>query len=766
MADNQAPPPPSPTPGSPPAPAPAAHRPEVIPDLNYPSLESILLANVEEAVAAFPDRVDSLRQSYDRLVASSPFLIPFFWGDMQGYLSRGLASLQGQVRHGDGAGPSGHAGLALAAVEEGSEGGESAVGDEQGGGDGAAKEEASHAVAPVVVEEEEIKAEAVAEDEVAADKKSRKESMDLFPHQGDDDASVEAKVDVLAAAAAAAASNHVGMESKGKGKSPDLEIKVEDGKGKIEDMDPSPEQGNNMQAVVTVAETEDAAQKAFDAIDKVGSPLMDRTDEEEEGAAYLEVPPDQANEEAAMETVSIQEDVAQDVGMVEICSDEEEVQVKEEADDGAKQASPENRSQEVAAEKKKAAMDVPRNQDGGAIADALVGEIKAEAKDDTKRASREEEEGKVVRDRGGANAGAGAERRERRQRREREPEPRRQLVAACERMDSFDVAELVLRSGRGIAREFLPALRRAPDAPALALHAAGYLLSAGPRDVDSASWENLAALLRGVRRLATSSSRAAAGAPSLEARAKEATAMAKKWIAMIAGEAEHEHKRVAWARSATWALLQFVAVYAIAGNLEVKEMMVFQTVGDKDGGGELIKRLGLPDRATELINRLMKRREHIDAVKVARAFNLIDKFPPVSVIKAYVEKVKEAAQDMVRKDAVSLQALDRAMQEDVAALRSAKEAIEAHDSGSDYRYTIMQEVHKLMRSYEKKKRSLSVGSTSSSHEHKNKRHRSNHAMPPWENQTIPGPPVYFPVPPPYFGHYNPYHPFGPQPRRN
>ncbi|EEC75657.1 hypothetical protein OsI_12426 [Oryza sativa Indica Group] len=149
------------------------------------------------------------------------------------------------------------------------------------------------------------------------------------------------------------------------------------------------------------------------------------------------------------------------------------------------------------------------------------------------------------------------------------------------------------------------------------------------------------------------------------------------------------------------------------------------------------------------------RREHIDAVKVARAFNLIDKFPPVSVIKAYVEKVKEAAQDM-----------DRAMQEDVAALRSAKEAIEAHDSGSDYRYTIMQEVHKLMRSYEKKKRSLSFGSTSSSHEHKNKRHRSNQAMPRWENQTIPGPPVYFPVPPPYFGHYNPYHPFGPQPRRN
>nr|AAV35801.1 expressed protein [Oryza sativa Japonica Group]ABF97373.1 expressed protein [Oryza sativa Japonica Group] len=170
------------------------------------------------------------------------------------------------------------------------------------------------------------------------------------------------------------------------------------------------------------------------------------------------------------------------------------------------------------------------------------------------------------------------------------------------------------------------------------------------------------------------------------------------------------------------------------------------------------RRHGIPSaslRCHKSINRLMKRREHIDAVKVARAFNLIDKFPPVSVIKAYVEKVKEAAQDM-----------DRAMQEDVAALRSAKEAIEAHDSGSDYRYTIMQEVHKLMRSYEKKKRSLSFGSTSSSHEHKNKRHRSNQAMPRWENQTIPGPPVYFPVPPPYFGHYNPYHPFGPQPRRN
>uniref|UniRef100_A0A0E0D3G2 FRIGIDA-like protein n=1 Tax=Oryza meridionalis TaxID=40149 RepID=A0A0E0D3G2_9ORYZ len=619
MADNQAPPPP-PTPASPPASPPAVHRPEFIPDLNRPSLESILMANVEEAVAAFPGRVDSLRQSYDRLVASSPFLIPFFWGNMegyvgsaQGYLSRGLALLQGQgqVRHGDGdgAGPSGHAGLAIAAVEEAGEGreggGASAVADEHGGGDGATMEEA---VAPV--EEREIKAVAVGE--VVADgkdsgevavKKERREAMDLFPHQGDDDASVEPKVDVLHLLADADALNHVGMESKGKGKSPDLDIKVEDGKGKIEAMDPSPEQVADMQAVVTMAETEDAAKKACDAMDKVGIPLMDRT-EEEEGEAYLEVPldeamemevhPDQANKEASMEEVSVQEDDAQEVDM-EICNDEEKMQVKkmkEEADDGAKRASPERGSGEiVAAGKKKAAMDVPRNQDGGAIADALVGEIKAEAKDKTKRASREvEEDGKVVRDRGGAaNAGA-----ERRRRREREPAPRRQLVAACERMDSFDMAELVLRSGRGIAGEFLPALRRAPDAPALALHAAGYVLSAGPRDVDSTSWDNLAALLRGVRRLATSGR----AAPPLEARAKEATAMAKKWIAMVAGEAESEHQRVAWARSATWALLQFVAAYAIAGNLEVKEMMVFKTVGDKDGGAELIKSLGLPDRAT------------------------------------------------------------------------------------------------------------------------------------------------------------------------
>lgn len=585
------------------------------------------MANVEEAVAAFPGRVDFLRQSYDRLVASSPFLIPFFWGNMegyvgsaQGYLSRGLASLhgQGQVRHGDGdgAGPSGHAGIAVAAVEaggEGMEGGASSVADEQGGGDGAAMEE--EAVAPVE-EEREIKAVAVGE--VAADdkdsgevavKKERKEAMDLFPHQGDDDASVEPKVDALHLLATATAANadadadaddfnHVGMESKGKGKSPDLDIKVEA-------MDPSPEQGADMQAVVTMAETEDAAKKAFDAIDKVGIPLMDRTEEEEEeGEAYLEVPldqamemevhPDQANEEAVMEEVSVQEDDAQEADM-EICNDEEKMQVKkmeEEADDGAKRASPERSSGEiVAAGKKKAAMYVPRNQDGGAITDALVGEIKAEAKGKTKRASREEEEdGKVVRDRGGAaNAGA-----ERRRRREREPAPRRQLVAACERMDSFDMAELVLRSGRGIAGEFLPALRRAPDAPALALHAAGYVLSAGPRDVDSTSWDNLAALLRGVRRLATSGR----AAPPLEARAKEATAMAKKWIAMVAGEAEREHQRVAWARSATWALLQFVAAYAIAGNLEVKEMMVFKTVGDRDGGAELIKSLGLPDRAT------------------------------------------------------------------------------------------------------------------------------------------------------------------------
>uniref|UniRef100_J3KUX0 FRIGIDA-like protein n=1 Tax=Oryza brachyantha TaxID=4533 RepID=J3KUX0_ORYBR len=520
---------------------------------------------------------------------------------VQGYISRGLDSLQEAVLR---AGPSlsSHVGLAVEVAGEGREEGASVFAKQDGGDGAAAREEAPPGGDTVIasVEEEEIKA--AAEEEVVVNQNGMEVAAKKVRNHAN-------------------ASTRVGMKSNGKGESPDLDsgevMAIEDGKEKvvsaIEPSKPEPEQGAGMSVMETMVETEDATKKvsqerirhAFDTIDKValesptqkltlekkvGIPLMDWTKKKE--GEIFEMPLDQFNEETAMEAGSIQEDDAQGEDM-DICSEEGEVHIE--------------------TKKKKVAIDM---QDDG----MLVGGIKAEAREKkTRTRTSLEEDAKVATDNVGANAGAG---RQERRHRQREPVPRRQLVAACERMGSFDLVELVLRANRSIASEFLPAMRCAPDAPALALHVTGHLLSTDPRDVHSASWENLAVLLRSVRSLATTSR--ATAPPPIDASAKEATTMAKMWSAIIAGEVEYHP--VAWGHSATWALLQFVAAYGIAGNLEVKDMMLFHTVGDRDGGAELIRSLGLADKATELINHLLKKGKHINAIKVVRAFNLIDKF--------------------------------------------------------------------------------------------------------------------------------------------
>uniref|UniRef100_A0A0D9VW03 FRIGIDA-like protein n=1 Tax=Leersia perrieri TaxID=77586 RepID=A0A0D9VW03_9ORYZ len=728
---------------SPPPPAAAVAEPRVatIPDLNFPSLESVMLSSLEEAMAAMPWRAEILRRSYERAIQGAPIT----WDDIkstQEDLSLGLADLH-------------------AAASEGMEGGGTAEVDEKDGADGAAKEESPD-------DEEEMKA--VAKEEIeqdggevaAMEMKVENEAMPM-------DASLQFHAD--------AASDLVGMDIKGKRKCHDFdegeEVAVVDrkGKGKIADMEHLLEQVEYKPVVETMEEAlEGRISCAFDEIDKVALksavetlrlkkrmriPSIDWTEEEEEAAYFEEVttddkaneeaaidqvtpdPDDQANEEEDAIDVPIQEDVVKEEEMES--DEEEEGEFKE-----AKQASPQHNISKVAAGKKKVTMD-----------------FDAAKEKNTKTRSSRVEDGKV------ANGGesAGAKRKDRR----RDPAPRRELAVACDRMDSFELAELVITAGRDIAGEFPPALRRAPHPPALALHAAAFVVSSAsvPRgDVDSGSWDNLAELLRAVRDIVARRPRLARRQRGFGARPREAsTDVAKRWCAIIAGEATmgREPAAAAWCRSASWALLQFVAAYGIAGNIPSSSRRhlikgfgggvvgeekggyrggegggvpqlrmitgtaatrwwahnhgIVLATGEKKGGGPVVAagelEFGVDWRNEpwwQLINRLLQNAKHIDAVKVARAFSLVDRFPPVAIIKAYVEKVKEAAQDM-----------DRAMEEDIDALRSAKEAIEVHDRGSNYRYSIMQEVHKLMGDYEKKKRSLSIGSNSNSRRRSNER---------------------------------------------
>lgn len=60
---------------------------------------------------------------------------------------------------------------------------------------------------------------------------------------------------------------------------------------------------------------------------------------------------------------------------------------------------------------------------------------------------------------------------------------------------------------------------------------------------------------------------------------------------------------------------------------------------------------------TDLIQKLIIKGKQLDAVNFAYAFDLVDKFPPVPLLKAYLKEAKKVAQEVRKKGNHSAQSL-------------------------------------------------------------------------------------------------------------
>jgi len=58
----------------------------------------------------------------------------------------------------------------------------------------------------------------------------------------------------------------------------------------------------------------------------------------------------------------------------------------------------------------------------------------------------------------------------------------------------------------------------------------------------------------------------------------------------------------------------------------------------------------------DLIEKLNSKGRQLDAVKFIYAFNIVDKFPPIPLLKAYITESKKVAQEVRKKGNYSLQA--------------------------------------------------------------------------------------------------------------
>ncbi|KAM3392293.1 hypothetical protein ACQJBY_013428 [Aegilops geniculata] len=224
-------------------------------------------------------------------------------------------------------------------------------------------------------------------------------------------------------------------------------------------------------------------------------------------------------------------------------------------------------------------------------------------------------------------------------------------------------------------RQFLPALLCAAEPHALVVGAVrDFLARAEPKS--DKNWENCASLLCCVPSLAAGPSAATL---------QRARRLAEDWREMIVGEPE---SRRDLGRLAVWGLLQFLASYKIALELDadgINHLLADVPRNKKQSCIELRNGLGLIDAMADPVDDLIDNGQPVDAIN-----QLVENGKPLDAIK-----------------------LNQAMARQVNALILSWRAVDEHVDVA-HRTGIKAEITRLLHGYARKRQSLSASAAASS----------------------------------------------------
>ncbi|CAL4943102.1 unnamed protein product [Urochloa decumbens] len=265
--------------------------------------------------------------------------------------------------------------------------------------------------------------------------------------------------------------------------------------------------------------------------------------------------------------------------------------------------------------------------------------------------------------------------------------------AACANMDAKSLVKFLFTTRLNL--ELHAALHHAPDAAALALDIVELFLHDKMLKTNTA-WVNCVGLIRMVPVVVTELS-----ADTIE----QAKQVAKDWKEII----DSPECCTVLGILASWGLLYFLISYNIASEFETKEIFrLFATMPRKQqkmNYAMLFKDLRLTDKIPELMDYLIENGQQMDVLYWARVFNLVDKYPPVSLLQGYVEKAKQTASMTHQSLSAVIMELDN--------LRRAQVLAEKQITDSSLSASIRAEISDLLEEFGKRKKSLAKSYTSS-----------------------------------------------------
>ncbi|KAL6142733.1 hypothetical protein ACLB2K_061010 [Fragaria x ananassa] len=137
-----------------------------------------------------------------------------------------------------------------------------------------------------------------------------------------------------------------------------------------------------------------------------------------------------------------------------------------------------------------------------------------------------------------------------------------------------------------------------------------------------------------------------------------------------------------------WAFLQLVSGFGLVGEFDRDE--IFNLVGSvavRKQAPELLRSLGFADRASGFIQKLVSQKIRLEAIKFIHAFEQLDKFPPMPLLKAHLKFAKKDAKISCKREQDPRKAKDAVIEKEVIALRAIIRCIESYKLEVEPQYT-------------------------------------------------------------------------------
>ncbi|KAF5479024.1 hypothetical protein F2P56_005535 [Juglans regia] len=263
--------------------------------------------------------------------------------------------------------------------------------------------------------------------------------------------------------------------------------------------------------------------------------------------------------------------------------------------------------------------------------------------------------------------------------------PRPELKALCEKMDGKELRKFISKRPKercAIRAELPGAMRCAADPAAMVLDALYGFYSGNSvklrfkEDVELGRlrWSCVLLLetLIGIKASVGVEVRERAKKLSLEWKAKEV-----EWK----GKASPNEVQM----FEVLALVHLVAAYGLRSEFNVDELVdYFVIIARFRQAVELCQITGLGHKVADIIHKLISREKQNLAVKFIFEFELSEKFPPVPLLKAYLNDVKKLANKVSKEGNESRMALNEAAAREVGAIKSVIKVIESHNLDSEY----------------------------------------------------------------------------------